>query len=432
MKSSEICACAINIVAGNYGPTTYRLGNTNPVPQYLNNMTWYDGAFRADCLGFVRACLCGFTGDKTVYYGGAQIDSYNCRNFNEWAFVESCYKYINGVKTNQYYYDFSDLFNHPCSLLMRFEPFRHVGLYVGEYSIDGHTYNVCECSSSFNCCTGTWVDNDGTRRYEKNGAIIDSLHPWYVWGIFNTDGLDYDITEYDGGSIGATGFGTALSEDDVARYWDTLSNLTYDYVESIADSIHGMSADVFAVMAGWDWGEGYASARPVNWNEPDIYMGYLCDCVPVNYFHGLGITTGPAMAAWIRQNGGSYYSYESMVARANNLKVNEATWMGQQSLKALLLALLNPNQDAWYCNGYPNYSQTYQEYPITIYQNDYPNEGTIYVFYYPSEQVTYDVTGSGIRGGAPSPGPTGRRVTLPIYMMVKPYHTYSNYIIGRR
>lgn len=415
MKSSEICSLAINIVAWNYGEVEYRKDNTLYYPDASwNLLTWKDdNAWHADCLGFVRAVLCGWHADKNAVAGGANT-GFNCYSFTEDMFLASC----SSTST-----DFSQL-NTPCSLLYKNG---HVGLYVGEFQLDGFTYNLCEVTTSWGWGgRPSWVEPDGCRKQHKDAGRTDSY--WTNWGLFNLDGNDYGITEYDGGAIGATGFGSELSQTEVDYYWDTLSNLTYDYVESIAESIHGMSADVFAVMAGWGWGEGYSVARPVGASEPDIYMGYLCDCIPVNYYEGLGITTGQAMASRIQGGGGSYYSYESMIARAQNLKTNESTWNGQQELKALLLALLNPDQRAYYCNGYPNPTPTYGT-PTIIYQNEYSGEGMIYVFYYNVEAVAYDITGSGIRGG--NIDPSGSSINkIPLWMYLKPYQHYSNYYLN--
>lgn len=414
MKSSEICALAINIVAGNYGDTTYRMGNTDPVATRYNNMTWLNGAWRSDCLGFLRAVLCGWNANKDVWYGGADT-SYGCYvsygGFSEQMFLSSC-----TVQS----YDFSTL-NIPCCMLYKREPYEHVGLYVGEYQLNGYTYNVCECTSwygddSINGCKPTWVDPDGTRRYYKGGSVLGSA--WLAWGQFNLNGTDYGITEYDGGAIGATGFGSELSETEVDYYWNTLNNLTYDYVESIADSIHGMDSSVFSIMAGYGWGEAYSRVPPANETEIDKYMAYLCDCVPVNYFEGLGLDTAQSMADMIRGGDpGDTYTVPKMNERAQMLRDAENTQAGQNELRALLLALLNPNQFAYFCSGYPT------SYSEIIYQNDYVGEGTIYVFYYIGQNVPYDITGTGIRGGTPTPGSRGRK--MPVYMMIRPYYNYN-------
>lgn len=53
MKSSEICALAIQIVNWTYGQVMYRRDNTTTdYGQYYNALSWYNDAWHADCLGF--------------------------------------------------------------------------------------------------------------------------------------------------------------------------------------------------------------------------------------------------------------------------------------------------------------------------------------------------------------------------------------------
>lgn len=413
MKSSEVCSLAINIVAWNYGVVQYRMNNTTYFPDTSwNLLTWYNGAWHADCLGLVRAVLCGWHADKTVTAGGADM-SYPCYLYNEIEMLQHC------SSTSQ---DFTLLPNNPCSLLYKDG---HVGIYVGEFQLDGKTYNSCECTTSFGWGgRPVWVEPDGLRREYKGGTVTAGY--WESWGIFDITHGYWGLTEYDGGGTGATGFGTALTPTEVDFYWYTLTNLTYDYVEAIAGSIHGMDASVFAIMAGWGWGEAYSRVPPDGETEIDKYMAYLCDCVPVNYFEGLGLQTAQSMADMIR--GGDprdYYTVPKMNERAQMLRDAESTQAGQDELRALLLALLNPDQNAYFCNGYPRTDLG----DIIIYQNDYPVEGTIYVFYNPSYQVPYDITGSGIRGGRPDPaGQTHKG--LPRWMYLRPYQHY--YSRGKR
>ena len=409
MKSSEVCSLAINIVAWNYGEVQYRMNNTTYYPDHSwNLLTWYNGAWHADCLGLVRAVLCGWHADKTVTAGGADM-SYPCYLYNEIEMLQHC------SSTSQ---DFTLLPNNPCSLLYKDG---HVGIYVGEFQLDGKTYNSCECTTSFGWGgRPVWVEPDGLRREYKGGTVTAGY--WESWGVFDITHGYWGLTEYDGGGTGATGFGTALSPTEVDFYWDTLTNLTYDYVEAIAGSIHGMDPSVFSIMAGWGWGEAYSRVPPDGETEIDKYMAYLCDCVPVNYFEGLGLDTAQSMADMIR--GGDprdTYTVPKMNERAQMLRNAENTQAGQDELRALLLALLNPDQNAYFCNGYPRTDLG----DIIIYQNDYPVEGTIYVFYNPSYQVPYDITGSGIRGGRPDPaGKTHKG--LPRWMYLRPYqHYYS-------
>lgn len=420
MKSSEVCDLAINIVAWNYGQVTYRMNSTEiPWDNAYNNMTWYVDAWRSDCLGFLRAVLCGWHADKQAYAGGADT-SYGCYSENNWGFDEM--RFVSSCTETSY--DFT-LLSQPCSLLYKEEPFRHVGLYVGEFQLDGKTYNTCEVTTSYgdDVYLGggkpAWVDPDGTRRPYKGAS--SNAQKWLLWGTFNLNGVDYGLTEYDGGATGATGFGSALSQSEVEFYWDTLNDLTFDYVQGIAEKIHGMSADVFTVMAGWGWGEGYSFIPPVGDQDPDVYMAYLCDCCPVNYFEGWGIDTGYQMAAAIAGGDHSgHYSYENMTARGLDLKANETSSAGQNELRALLLALLNPEQRAWYCSGYP------QPGDDIVYQRQYAGPGMIYSFNDPDSKVDYDITGSGIRGGRPDPSytPVGRRF---FYSWLRPWQNYTQY-----
>lgn len=419
MKSSEVCDLAINIVAWNYGEVEYRFNNSTYFPDMSwNLLTWYNDAWHADCLGLVRAVLCGWHADKTVNAGGADM-SYGCYSadgwgFNEDRFLESCTPAKGGGGVFQ---DFSLLPDHPCSLLYKDG---HVGIYVGEFQLDGKTYNTCECTTSYEWGgLPTYTDIDGNRRRSKEASR--TLSYWTDWGIFNTGGVDYGLTEYDGGGTGATGFGSALSQTEVDFYWDTLNDLTFDYVQAIAEKIHGMSADVFTVMAGWGWGEGYSFIPPLGDQDPDKYMAYLCDCCPVNYYEGWGIDTGYQMAAAIAGGDHSgHYSYENMTARGLDLKANETSSAGQNELRALLLALLNPEQRAWYCSGYP------QPGDDIVYQREYAGQGMIYSFNDPDSKVDYDITGSGIRGGRPDPAGRTHK-GLPTWMMLRPWHNYTQY-----
>lgn len=407
MKSSEICNLAIQIVAKLYGDTTYRLGSTAGVDWPYNNMTWYQGAWRSDCLGFVRAVLCGWNADKNALCGGADY-TLPCYGFGEWAFVESC-SYSS--------YDFSGLSTHPCSLVMKNDPYRHVGIYVGNFQLDGNTYNVCECTSTLNGCYPTWVDPDGTRRLCKDGDLYGS--PWLVWGIFNTNGTDYLITEYDGGGTGATGFGSQLSQEEVLQYWDTVGDPSYDYLVQLADTLYGMDSATFAIMAGWEYGEGYQVI--------DEYMGYLCACIPVNGFMGYNMQTPQTLASWIAGGDSSaYYSVAEMTARANQCR-NDTSDFGIATRIALLLALLNPNQRVVFCNGVGSRPPE----NLLIYEIFLSGGQPIWAFASAYGDRTYDITGSGIRGGLPDPAGNTRK-KLPVWMYLRPYYNYNQYRMSWR
>lgn len=407
MKSSEICALAINIVAGNYGDTTYRMGNTDPVSTPYNNMTWLNGAWRSDCLGFLRAVLCGWNGNKNVLYGGSNT-SYGCYvsygGFTEQMFLSSC--------TIQSY-DFS-LLNIPCCMLYKRDPYEHVGLYVGEYQLNGFTYNVCECTSwygdsSINGCKPTWIDPDGTRRYYKGGSVLGSA--WLAWGQFNLNGTDYGITEYDGGATGATGFGSELSHDEVLYYWNTLpeygSWLTYEFLVSLADKFYDMPESLFEMVIGWSRNEMYPFY--------DEYMGYLCDSIPLNGYMN-GCDTQQKIVDWVRGTDPNY-TIELFEYCANSVKNNQETYY--PIIKSMYLVLMNPCQRVRFCSGMDTIPQDKIIYQATI--NGYLITAGEYLDGW--ENYSYDITGTGVRGGTPIPGSRGRK--MPLYMYLRPYYNYN-------
>ena len=239
MKSSEICTLAIQVATWQYGQVWYRKYNEpTDYGGYYNLLSWEDGRWHADCLGMVRALLCGWNANKNVIAGGADT-SYRCYNYTEQMMIDSC----TDVSAN-----FAVM--TPCELLYKAG---HVGMYVGEFMSGGKTYNAVECTTSYGAGgLPTYVFPTGQRsRSKEEGAINDY---WLKHGKFNLNGVDYGITEYDGGAvIGATGFGSELTQEEVLSYYDTLPELTYDYLESLANTLYGMSPDIFKIFAGWEW-----------------------------------------------------------------------------------------------------------------------------------------------------------------------------------
>lgn len=351
--------------------------------------------------GFLRAVLCGWNADKTVEAGGADT-SFGCYTknygFTESAFLASC------SQTSQ---DFTQLPAHPCSLL--YKP-GHVGIYVGEFQIDGKTYNSCECTTSFGWGgRPVWVESDGLRREYQGGSVTAGY--WTDWGIFNLTGEDYDLTEYDGGATGATGFGSQLTQEEVEYYWDRIGDPSYDTLEALAESLYGMPADVFECEAGYVYGE-----YPTGFDE---FMMYLCSSIVINFFMAWGPQTGPEMGQFM---GGGYYDYSAMAARAANMKV-DTTDAGIRTRKAIYLALLNPNQYVTECvgTGVPGYDPRPPANRIIYTQYNLPNgQPEQWALRSAIEDRTYDITGTGIRGGNP-PTPSKNYRNLPIYMWLRPY-----------
>lgn len=406
MKSSEVCNLAIQIVAWIYGEVQYRQNNTTYYPDMSwNLLTWYNNAWHADCLGLVRAVLCGWNANKNVVAGGADT-SYQCYNYNEIMMLNSC------TYTSS---NFVELASHPCSLLYKGG---HVGIYVGEFQLNGLTYNSAECTTSFGWGgRPVWVDPDGQRKAHKDAGGSGSY--WEQWGIFNLTGNDYGLTEYDGGGTGSTGFGSQLSQEEVLQYWDTVGDPSYDYLEQLADTLYGMDSATFAIMAGWEYGEGYQVI--------DEYMGYLCACIPVNGFMGYNMQTPQTLASWIAGGDSSaYYSVAQMTARANQCK-NDTSALGKATRIALLLALLNPNQRVVFCNGVGSRPPD----NLLIYEIFLSGGQPIWAFASAYGDRTYDITGTGIRGGMPTPAEKTHK-KMPVWMYLRPYYNYSQYRKIRR
>lgn len=403
MKSSEICDLAIQIVAWRYGVVQYRQNNTTYYPDHSwNLLTWYNDAWHADCLGLVRAVLCGWNANKSVVAGGANT-SYACYNYNEIMMLNSCAQTSN---------NFVELRNHPCSLLYKSG---HVGIYVGEFELNGKRYNSCECTTSFGMGgRPVWVETDGLRREYQGGTATGGY--WEQWGVFNLAGTDYGITEYDGGGTGTTGFGPAYaSQADFLTAWNDLpaypSYITYAYLEDLAYKLYGISAPIFEMIAGWTRTEMYP--------EFDPYMGYLCGSIPLNGYMGHNIRTQQGIVDFVRGTDPNY-TIALFHQVVQDLINNPAGYYNE--LKCLLLVLLNPNQLVRGCSGMDTvpasqiiYQNTINGYLITAWK--LPN----------AEDYTYDITGAGYPGGNPNAPlvPAGRtEKKMPPFMYLRPYYNF--------
>ena len=324
--------------------------------------------------------------------------SYRCYLYNEIQMLNSC------SSTSS---DFSLLADHPCSLLYKDG---HVGIYVGEFMLDGKTYNSCECTTSFGWGgRPVWVEPDGLRREYKGGTATAGY--WESWGIFNTAGVDYGITEYDGGSTGATGFGSELSQDEVEFYWDSLPDygswLTYDYLVSLAEQFYDMPESLFEMVIGWSRNEMYPFF--------DIYMGYLCDSIPLNGYMN-GCDTQQKIVDWVRGTDPNY-TIELFEYCANSVKQNQETYY--PIIKSMYLVLMNPCQRVRFCSGMDTIPQDKIIYQATI--NGYLITAGEYLDGW--ENYSYDITGSGVRGGRPDPAGRTHK-GLPLWMHLRPYQNY--------
>ena len=405
MKSSEICQLAVNICTWMYGRVAYRndsswLPNDQSLYPKYNGLTWWSDAWHADCLGFVRAVLCGWNADKTVDCGGANT-GYPCYWYNEQMFIDSCLPTEGGGGVSS---DFTQLSQHPCSLLYKDG---HVGLYVGELQIAGKSYNTCEVTTSYIDDEGrpgggrlAWVDPDGRRRPSKDEPMLNSW--WEQWGIFGTAGTKYGITEYDGGASGVTGFGTELSQDEVNKYFADVYDqpwLTYAYLEALADTLYGMDSSYFRVLAGYVYGE-----NPTGFDD---YMLYLDSSIPINMYMGYGMVTPQQLSDFWRtppsKDPLNYYTVAALTGRGNDLEADTTSEKGKRSLVGIYLALMNPMQECVECVGYPVYDPRppvaqiiYTQYNVPIWGGTTPEQ---WAMRDANGVHSYDITGSGIRGG---------------------------------
>lgn len=220
-KNTEIAELAFKAATGGFGPSTYRLGGNGAAGEYQYNVnTWYNGAWRGDCLGFVHGMANPenlFSGDKNKVGGGATLNK----------FVNSSNEIttLNNYCTTKGGFPKADL--KPGALLYKAG---HVGLYIGEHTYNGKIYNEAECywANAYNNGWGLrWIDVDTGKKYSyKGGALITST--WEKWGYFNH--IDYTgsgsdlITSWqraakmDGATLSADGVWGSYSEKAAKNY----------------------------------------------------------------------------------------------------------------------------------------------------------------------------------------------------------------------
>ncbi len=150
-----------------------------------------DGRTSADCWNLIKAILNGYdvTKNQVKYY---QHDLSNTGDVDGIGLLNKCSD-VSG--------DFSKLKNgEPRYLYLKGTKVDHAGAYVGEFEVDGKTYNVIESTSSWeHKVLFSWVDSDGTRRHWK-GATKNGK--WTKHGLM-TPWVDYSDAAV-GSSSGAT------------------------------------------------------------------------------------------------------------------------------------------------------------------------------------------------------------------------------------
>lgn len=175
--AKDIADMAIMMATGVFGPSKYRKDNTAANYGWEYNVgKWEGGYWHSDCLGFVHICVNGFYGDRTQLGGGAVMDSFVLSSDEAMT--------LNGYCTRKGKFPVGKL--NRATLLQNSG---HVGLYVGDYTVNGMTYNTAECTLALGGgWMLTWVDlNTGARYSHKNGGRLTSS--WSNWGEF--DMVDY-------------------------------------------------------------------------------------------------------------------------------------------------------------------------------------------------------------------------------------------------
>lgn len=90
--------------------------------------------------------------------------------------------------------DFKKLKEYPAGTYL-FIANNHAGIYIGNYEIDGKTYNVVECTASWEkCVLLSYVDEDGTRRHYKGSRANGK---WTDFGLLTpyVEYEEYDISD---------------------------------------------------------------------------------------------------------------------------------------------------------------------------------------------------------------------------------------------
>ena len=142
--------------------------------RFPKNLGYYDGSrYSFDCWNLIKVVLSGWkpTGVKGSYIKPADLVT---GDIDGKTMLARCYSRSK---------DFSKLKQQGTYLYLASDP--HSGIYVGDFTLGGKTYNVIECTkySGFNAngVTYTYVDKDGNRRRYKGGAKCLS---WSEYGLF--------------------------------------------------------------------------------------------------------------------------------------------------------------------------------------------------------------------------------------------------------
>lgn len=176
MKQSEFIR---NFIALHDAPNCYK----NRFPY---NLGYYDGKkISTDCWNSIKIELSGYvpTYIEGYYFPVKKLVT---GDVNGLQLLNMCHSRSK---------DFSKLKQQGTYLYLASDP--HSGIYVGDFTLGGKTYNVIESTKNktFNAdgVTYTYVDKDGSRRRYKGGA---KCLAWSEYGLFPSSLLEYEDTPY--------------------------------------------------------------------------------------------------------------------------------------------------------------------------------------------------------------------------------------------
>lgn len=149
--------------------------------------------------------------------------------------------------------------------------------------------------------------------------------------------------------------GKALTKEQLEAEFAKLTTIPkYSDLVKMAKDMYGMSEEEFKVALGWAKGEGYERI-PNSSGKIDYYLGYLCDCVGLNFYKGYGTTSAQELADKIRGRGPlSLYSLDAFYNKAQ--AVIDAPNTYANTLKIMYLVLKYPDENAHDCDGLSNYA----------------------------------------------------------------------------
>lgn len=136
--------------------------------KYPYNLGYWDGSkFSFDCWNLIKSVINGWTDTRTV--------GYYCKSFKVTGDIDGATILAKCTKKGT---DFTQLSIPGTYLYMN----GHAGTYIGETTINGKTYNVIECTASWDKkVLYSWVDPNGTRRRYKDATT--SNKKWTNWGL---------------------------------------------------------------------------------------------------------------------------------------------------------------------------------------------------------------------------------------------------------